>query len=724
MKLRMLSRVVLVVAAGLGGLAGCANHSPALVNIGNQAVETGRTLEFTVRAVDDDGDSLQFAADGLPAGATFEDLGDRTAIFRWTPIASDAGPDGRGQTYQVTFKVSDGIDTASETIIITVTLGGAGTGAPVFISPSDTTLDLSRTNQARLTIEVRDPDSSSIDISLVRTIEGSLFQTAPGSKLATFEWTPTAAQIAERPVWSFQVQADDHVNPPVTQDITILIKGGATKCEGTAPTLTHQELGDQKVAGDYPIQAVARDAESDISAVALYYLVDTGQGAGGSFEKRTMTSAGDEAWAAAIPNPGLSGETTATIHYYLCAVDTDDPATGACNLRTCLPAEGRYSFTAYAPGNDQCLDDDMEPNDAALEATRVEAGTYSGRKICAGDEDWYEVDVPAGYQFGAGIDHTAVNGELALDVFEANGTTMLASGQADGTWVIATLEGQPSQRTLLVRVRGGAEVENSYEFAVVIEQVASCEPDGYEPNDEPGDASVVPEGEYPNLTVCNDLDWYRFDLEQGDGLAVLIQFTQAQGDLDLWVIDEAALQQPQITPEVALCASTTENDDEVCELAAVPATGTYYVIVSPYNEARNTYGMTVLVTPATTTCTDDASEPNDTPAEATGLWDGQALTDRIVCANDDDWYMLYMYSGERLLVDATFTHADGDLDLKLYEAGVTPDTLVQHQLASSTSSQDNEHIEYVVVEDGDYYIRVYGYGGASNTYALLATIGR
>jgi hypothetical protein len=720
---RMLPLLGLLVATGLGGLAGCANHSPAIVDIGNQAIETGRTLEFTVRAVDDDGDSLQFAAEGLPAGADFEDLGDRTAIFRWTPIASDAGPDGRGQTYPVTFKVTDGIDTVSETIIITVTLGGAGSGAPVFISPSDTTLDLGRTNQVKLNIEVRDPDSSSIDISLVRTIEGGLFQTAPGSKLASFEWTPTAAQIAERPVWGFQVQADDHVNPAVTQDITILIKGGATKCDGTAPVLTHKELGDQRVAGDYPISAVATDAESDISAVALYYLVDTGQGASGSFEKRTMTASAEDTWSASIPNPGLTGEATATIHYYLCAVDTDDPSGGACNLRTCLPAEGRYSFTAYAPGNEQCQDDDMEPNDSAAEASRVEAGTYQGRKICDGDEDWFEVDVPAGYVFGAGIDHTAENGQLSLDVFDSNGTTMLATGQVDGTWVIATLEGQASQRTLLVRVRGGAGVENSYELSVVIEQQVSCEPDGYEPNDLPNQASVVPEGEYPDLTVCNDLDWYRFDLNQGDALSVLIEFTQAQGDLDLWVIDEAALSQPEITPEVALCASTTENDSEVCELAAVPATGTYYVIVSPYNEARNTYSMTVLVDVNPNTCTDDSSEPNDVPAEAAGIWDGQALDDLVVCANDDDWYTLYLYTGERLIVDATFTHAAGDLDLKVYSEGVTPDTLAEHQLASSTSSQDNEHVEYLVTQAGSYYIRVYGYGGASNTYSLLATIG-
>jgi len=719
----MLPLAALLSLTALGGLAGCSNHKPAMVPIGNKAIETGSTLEFSIRAVDDDGDSLQFAAEGLPAGAHFEDLGDRTALFRWTPIASDAGPDGRGQTYPVTFKVSDGIDTASETIIITVTLGGAGTGAPVFITPSDHTLDLGRTNQIKINIEVRDPDSSSIDIGLVRTIDGGVFQTAPGSKLATFEWTPSAAQIAERPVWGLQVQADDHVNPAVTQDISILIKGGATKCEGTPPALTHKELGDQRVAGDYLVTTDATDAESDISAVALYFLVDTGQGASGSFEKRTMTNTGDDTWQASIPNPQLAGTATATVHYYLCAVDSDDPTGGACNLRTCLPAEGRYSFTAYAAGNTQCQDDDMEPNDSAGGAAGLEAGTYGNRKICADNQDWYRIVIPSEHAFGAGIEHTPENGQLSLEVLDAAGVNLLASGQPDGSWVIASLEGQVGERTVLVRVRGGAGVENSYDLALVTQQVSPCAPDLYEPNDDPAHATALAEGEYPDLTLCDELDWYRFDLAQGDGLAVLIEFTQANGDLDLWVIDEAALSLPQITPEVALCASTTENDDEVCDLAALPATGSYYVIVSPYNGARNTYDMTVLVTPAATGCTDDDSEPNDSPAEAKGIWDGQTLAGRKICPNDDDWYEIYMYAGERLVLDATFTHADGDLDLKLYSAGVTLDSLAQHQLASSTSSEDDEHIEYLVSQEGEYFIRVYGYAGASNTYSLLATIG-
>jgi hypothetical protein len=704
-------------------LCGCANHAPAIVPIGNQTIETGKTLEFTVRAVDGDGDSLQFSADGLPPGARFSELGGNEALFSWTPIASDAGPDGRGQSYPVTFKASDGIDVATETVIITVTLGGAGTGAPVFITPSDYTLDLNRSNQIRLNIEVHDPDSASIDISLVSGILGGQFQTVPGSKLATYEWTPSEAQIAERPVWGLQVRADDHQNPPVTQDISILLKGGAQKCEGTPPSLSHKELGDQRVAGDYPISATAQDAESDVQAVALYFLVDTGQGAGGSFEKRSMTQATGDNWQASITNPNLTGTATATVHYYLCAVDSDDPDTGACNQRTCLPSEGRYSFTAYAPGNTGCQDDDMEQNDAPGEATPLSPGTYNLRRVCPGDEDWYRVAIPAQHWMGVGIDHTRENGALEIDVLDSTGANLLAAGQVDGNWVIAYLEASAQARTVLVRVRGAAGVENSYGLALVLELEVPCEPDRFEPNDSAQEATPVQEDVYENLTLCNELDWYRIDLNQGDGLDVLIEFQQAQGDLDLWIVDQNALAQPQITPDNALCAGITETDDEECSLASLPATGRYWIIVSPYNQARTGYTMTVLVTPASGGCQDDAREQNDTPAEATGVWTGQPLDGLKICPHDDDWFVTYMYVGERLVVQARFTHAAGDLDLKLYSAGVTPQTLSQHQLASSTSATNDERIEYSVTQEGDHYVRVYGYNGAENTYSLELSLG-
>ena len=86
--------------------AGCANHIPELLPIGNKPVKTGELLEFDIKAKDDDGDPLEFAVQGKPAAARFDQVDNNTATFSWTPIASDAGPSGEGQEFLVTFLVN------------------------------------------------------------------------------------------------------------------------------------------------------------------------------------------------------------------------------------------------------------------------------------------------------------------------------------------------------------------------------------------------------------------------------------------------------------------------------------------------------------------------------------------------------------------------------------------------------------------------------------------
>jgi hypothetical protein len=88
------------------------NHAPVLKAIGNQTVDEGKNLSFTVSATDTDGDSLTYSVSALPSGATFEAA---TKTFSWTPTYSQGGQ------YQVNFLVADGFGgQASEMITIMV----------------------------------------------------------------------------------------------------------------------------------------------------------------------------------------------------------------------------------------------------------------------------------------------------------------------------------------------------------------------------------------------------------------------------------------------------------------------------------------------------------------------------------------------------------------------------------------------------------------------------
>ena len=704
-----------VVAALLSTwvFTGCANHIPEMLPIGNKSVKTGNLLEFEINAKDDDGDPLEFAVQGKPAAANFDQVDNNTAVFSWTPIASDAGPSGEGKEFQVTFLVTDGIDKDTETISIFVTLGGAGTGSPVFITPSDYTLDLDRTDRIECNIEVRDADTRNVTLRIVDGIPGGEFSTT-GDKTAVFRWTPTEAQINEKPVWGIRVGAKDESNPEVFQDITILLKGGQKKCEGTPPAVDHKSLPDQRGSGDYLVEVTATDSESEVAAVALYWLLD--DGGGGSYQKSSMTTTGGDAWQGNIPNPGLTGDQTATISYYICALDNDDPSGTECDMRGCAPAEGRFAFTAYASGSSTCEDDDFESNDSSGSATEVTFDTYGEwynwfLKICPANVDYYRMNILADHKLGAILSYTEANGALRMDLLDSDGSTVLAAGQRTTDEVYVESQVFSQSRDVYLRMPGdNAQVANSYSLLAVREEFVQCTDDSFEPNNTPNDATTVSEQDYPNLACCGEPDWYKIDLNTGDKLEVLITFVQENGDLDLWVFDSATVfGGDTLSCDNALGCGITETSNEEVTVESIPADGTYYLAVGPYQNAKNTYDMLIVVTPQTQTCQDDSDEENDDPINGTGIITATTKPGQVLCPGDEDWYWVYLYEGQTVVVDLTFAHANGDLDLKLYDSEVTPDTLFEHQLASSVTVTDNEHLEYTAEMDSDFNIRVYGW---------------
>ncbi len=88
------------------------NQPPELDPIGNKTVSSGSLLNFTVSATDPDSCGLEYSASSLPANATFNIT---TRSFAWIPTISQAG------TYNVTFQVTDGSLTDTESVIINVT---------------------------------------------------------------------------------------------------------------------------------------------------------------------------------------------------------------------------------------------------------------------------------------------------------------------------------------------------------------------------------------------------------------------------------------------------------------------------------------------------------------------------------------------------------------------------------------------------------------------------
>lgn len=77
-----------------------------------------------------------------------------------------------------------------------------------------------------------------------------------------------------------------------------------------------------------------------------------------------------------------------------------------------------------------------------------------------------------------------------------------------------------------------------------------------------------------------------------------------------------------------------------------------------------------------------------------------------ICAADEDWW--YVDSTGPRTVEVSFVHADGDIDIEVFDAFGT-------SLGSSTSTTNRE----TYTASAPFYVRVYGYGGAvENDYSI------
>ena len=155
------------------------NRSPILRMTANQIIEEGKALQFTVSAMDPDGDALTYSATGLPQGAAFDPA---TRIFTWTPTYYQAG------NYTVTFTVSDGVLSVSQTIVITV---NNVNGSPQIEPVGDKTVN--RLELLKFRVKAVDPDNDRIIYSVLNKPLGSVFSQTTGE----FRWVPTIRQAGD-----------------------------------------------------------------------------------------------------------------------------------------------------------------------------------------------------------------------------------------------------------------------------------------------------------------------------------------------------------------------------------------------------------------------------------------------------------------------------------------------------------------------------------------------
>ncbi|MHC4431458.1 MAG: PPC domain-containing protein, partial [Planctomycetota bacterium] len=191
----------------------------------------------------------------------------------------------------------------------------------------------------------------------------------------------------------------------------------------------------------------------------------------------------------------------------------------------------------------------------------------------------------------------------------------------------------------------------------------------------------------------SDDDWYQIAVTPvHEWVFVACGFSHTQGNIDIALHDSAG---------TFLTSSTSTTDNEFLYYK-VDGPGTYYMRAYGDN-AGNVYDLVWV-----DLWSDDPYEPGPYPLpELTWL----SSIDGPGFQYDSDWYQISVTAGsERVFVACGFSHAQGNIDIALYDSFGT-------LLTFSVSTTDNEFIDYTVAGPGTYSIRVYG-DNTGNAYDL------
>lgn len=344
------------------------------------------------------------------------------------------------------------------------------------------------------------------------------------------------------------------------------------------------------------------------------------------------------------------------------ASDTANP--GAMSVGAIDPATGNTiaSYSAWGPTNDNRIKPDMSAQAClATSLTSCFNGTSSSTPVMAGAA------------------------ALLLDSGVATTPSAVVS------WL----------RTNAAADRGTAGNDNVYGAGELLLPDPPLCPldDAHEDNDTRATATPLTAGIALDGVTCDD-DWFSLPVKVGETVTADATFSHAGGDVDIALYDPAGT-------FVASSTSVTDNES-VSHFATT--TGTYAVRVYGYNGAQNSYSIEMNRSACPP---DDPFENNDTRATATALAFGSPVTGRA-CPSDDDWYSFTLAAGQHVVATTDFAHADGDVDIQLYDpSGVAR--------AASTSVSDDESLSHIAATAGTWSVRVYGFNGAQNGYTLTVT---
>lgn len=256
------------------------------------------------------------------------------------------------------------------------------------------------------------------------------------------------------------------------------------------------------------------------------------------------------------------------------------------------------------------------------------------------------------------------------------------------------------------------------------EDLDTCPPDDFEPNDGIGLAPELPSGAFVDLTICSgDLDYFKVLANTGEEITVSISFSTLDGNLDLYLLDENR-------ELIGISASLDNGIEEVSTVANYD--GPYYALARSPESENVVYDLFVEVSAVPdgdevevdeaepepeieeeAVCLNDGLEDNDTKETAVPV-SGIMYSGLVICPGDEDYYSLELRNNEFAKIDLYFTHLEGNIDIYVWNPS---GALFRY----GASTDDNEHVEFWA-SDGVYIFKVFANGGAETIYDMKVTV--
>jgi len=377
-----------------------------------------------------------------------------------------------------------------------------------------------------------------------------------------------------------------------------------------------------------------------------------------------------------------------------------------------LTAIGSLALAAISHAQD-AFEDDSTPDTAKP----ILNGVVQNRSLPFRDEDWATFTVGSGGATSLRIETAGAVGDTEIWLYGADNLSKeiaYADDGGTGKFSLITL-GTVVPGTYFIRVAG---VAGSVVPAYALRASWVDRPDGFEADNTAAAARMIANGEVQerSLHVANDEDWAVFTVGSPGATEVRIETAGTIGDSVLFLFG----------PNSSTAQIATNDDFGAGKFSRISlsslATGTYFIRVISFGQSStiSAYTLRASWTEGTISQPGDSFEPDDSPATARTIANGQTQNRSIHVPGDVDWARFTIGSNGATNLRIQTSGLAGDTEMWLYGPNSFTSQLdYNDDAAGGTFSQ----IVRANVPAGTYYIKVGEFGNDRTiaSYALTAS---